>query len=102
MSAEDIKSRPLAAHAMTDAERLNYDDIFIRKRILLFAKSKIAHVFPNMSLDEFLNLPRQYMEFIVHTANEISTKEAQSENTHAEKILKELGLSATKNQGGKS
>lgn len=102
MSFDDVKARPLAAQAMTNAERLDYDDIFERKRILLYAKSKVSLVFPNLSLESFLNLPRQYMEFIVKISNDIANSEAQSENAQAEKLLKGLGLDAAKNsQSGK-
>jgi hypothetical protein len=87
---------------MTNAERLDYDDIYERKRILLYAKSKVSSVFPNLSLESFLNLPRQYMEFIVKISNDIANSEAQSENAQAEKLLKGLGLDAAKNsQSGK-
>lgn len=100
MSVDDMKARPLAAQAMTNAERLDYDDLFERKRIKLYAKSKVRNIFPNMSLNEFLNLPRQYMEFIVKTANEEYNDEAQSENAQANRLLKDLGLDAAKGSKG--
>lgn len=100
MSLEDVKTRPLAAQAMTHAERLDYDDIFERKRITLYAKSKISRIFPNLSLTEFLNLPRQYMEFIVKTASEVYNSEAQTENAQTADLLKKMGLDAAKNSPG--
>lgn len=100
MSVEDVNTRPLAAQAMTPAERLDYEDLFERKRIMLYAKSKVATVFPTLSLMEFLNLPRQYMEHIVKVASEVFRQEASQENAQAEQLLKGLGLEASKNYQG--
>lgn len=97
MTREEMANRPLAAQAMTQAERLDFEDLFERKRILLYAKSKVAKIFPTLGLDDFLNLPLQYMDFIVRVASKVDQESSQAENEQATQLMKNMGLLASRN-----
>lgn len=94
MSKEEIMKRPLAAQAVLPSERVDYDDMFERKRIMLYAKSKVKHVFPNLSLLDFLAMPRHLMAYIVRVADDHYKTSQEIEDAEAAALMAKMGLAA--------